>query len=97
MGKVSVLTNAQITTLRRMNNGTKYQIRSDGKDGRQVRLAVGSAFRRDDVDCKSLPPLMRKGLIKFKAASVVDNGCYYEVELTTEGRAKVLASYAGEN
>ena len=97
MGKIGVLTNAQIMTLRRMKRGTKYQMTSSGKHGRQVRLAVGSNFVRSDVDCKSLAPLMRKGLIKFKAASVCDNGSYYEVGLTAAGHAKVDASYGDED
>lgn len=97
MGKISVLTNAQIMTLRRMKNGTKYQMTSNGRYGRQVRLAVGSKFGRDDIECKSLAPLMRKGFIKFKAASVCDNGSYYEVELTQAGDDKVEASYGDED
>jgi hypothetical protein len=97
MGKISVLTNAQIMTLRRMKNGTKYQMTSNGKHGRQVRFAVGSKFVKDDVECKSLAPLMRKGFIKFKAASVCDNGSYYEVDLTQAGHAKVEASYGDED
>lgn len=97
MGKISVLTNAQIMTLRRMKNGTKYQMTSSGKHGRQVRFAAGSNFVQNDVECKSLAPLMRKGFIKFKAASVCDNGSYYEVGLTQSGRAEVEASYGDED
>lgn len=96
MGKVSILTNAQIMTLRRMNNGTKYQMTSDGKRGREVRIAVGSRFLRDDVGCKSLAPLMRKGMVEFKAASVCDNGSHYEARLTVAGHAAVGASYGDE-
>lgn len=93
---MSKLTNAQIFTLRRLHNGQKFQMTSDSKYGREVRIAINSKFQRDDVSCKSLAPLMRSGLIQFRAASVCDNGSYYDVELTEAGRVQVMASYGVE-
>ncbi|AZS06375.1 putative transcriptional regulator [Pantoea phage vB_PagS_AAS23] len=86
MSKVSLLTNAQVITIMRMGSGTLYEMSGNLRYGREVRIAVGRSFERDDVACKSLAPLMRRGLIKFKSQSVCNNSSFYAVVLSPSGR-----------
>ncbi|MBM0748974.1 hypothetical protein JJB79_16405 [Pantoea eucrina] len=74
---------AQLFTLRRMRNGTRYMMRGDKGYGIEVRYDVATG-NRDDVSCRSLAPLMRSGLIRFKTKPT-DMTRYYEVELTPQG------------
>lgn len=83
------VTQAQIFTLRRMRSGTSYIVRGDGARGLEVRVTPGTC-QRDDINCSSLMPLMRKGLIEFVGEPLVKTR-YYDVRLTERG-----ASLAGE-
>lgn len=74
---------AQLITLRRMRNGTRYMMRGDKAGGVEVRYVTGT-MDRDDVNCRSLAPLMRSGLIRFRSKPT-DMTRYYEVELTLQG------------
>jgi len=86
MSKNARLSDAQLTTLRRVRDGIRYEMTGDGKHGREVRYRIGS---REDVQCKSLAPLLRAGLIEFKSASVCGNHSYYEVVCTVDGYNKL--------
>ncbi|MEB2478119.1 hypothetical protein QMM96_22070 [Citrobacter freundii] len=85
------LTNAQIYTLRRMNTGTKYTLRGDGKKAEEQRPTVaverGQWFRTTDpCNAPSVPVLHRMGLVEF----IIDRGQepnkFYRVQLTDKGR-----------
>lgn len=77
------ITDAQIFTLRRMRNFAVFELRGDRASGRQVKRDIATR-QRDDVNCRSLAPLMRAGLIAF-CKEPTDMTRYYEVELTPEG------------
>ncbi|MFT4273906.1 MAG: hypothetical protein QM578_23125 [Pantoea sp.] len=73
--------------LQRMLKGAKYLLRGD--------KAIGLEVRRDDktrklkeVNCRSLAPLLRDGLVEF-AYLPTDITRYYEVRLTEAGERLV--------
>ncbi|HAT3959759.1 TPA: hypothetical protein I9Y37_001898 [Citrobacter freundii] len=87
------LTNAQIYTLRRMNTGTKYTMRGDGKKAEEQRPTVaverGQWFRTTDpCNAPSVPVLYRLGLVDF--VPTIDknrtSSLWYSVQLTDKGR-----------
>lgn len=78
------MTEAQLLVLRRMADGTKYQLLGDKTRGREVRYAI-SYDERDDKNCRSLPPLIRAGYIEFESKPT-DMTRYYPVRLTARGR-----------
>lgn len=77
------VTDTQILTLRRMRSGTKYQLRGDRQSGREVRRDIATR-QRCDVNCRSLAPLLRTGLIDF-AVPPTDKTRYYDVKMTAAG------------
>lgn len=77
------VTDTQILTLRRMRGGIKYQLRGDKQSGREVRQNMITR-RRFDVNCRSLAPLMRAGLIDF-VKEPTDKTRYYDVKMTAAG------------
>lgn len=79
-----VLSEVQLITLRRIQNGTKHQLRGDRAIGLEMRRDI-SACNRKDITCRSLAPLMRAGLIEF-ITHPTDKTRYYEVRLTETGR-----------
>lgn len=86
MAKVSLLTNAQALTVMRMGSGTRYIMRGNMQLGMEEKIWAenGESYY---VKCKSLAPLMRKGMIKFSNDSERRGWSYYELELTPEGQA----------
>ncbi|MEC5371922.1 hypothetical protein [Pseudocitrobacter sp. MW920760] len=73
------LTDAQVYTLRRMNNGTRYFMRGDMDKGEQDK---GS----HRVNSPSLPVLFREGLVDWCNRSCQKfDGLYYSVNLTPDG------------
>ena len=86
----SKLTMAQTYVLRRINSGTKYQIRGDGKKARECRPSTRRVFT-DDVSCPSLPVLYRYGLVAIVGTPErPDPTLFYSVSLTEEGRQEVI-------
>lgn len=77
------VTDAQIYTLRRIYSGRKFELRGDRASGREVRRDVETR-QRDDVNCRSLAPLLRAGLITTRKEPT-DMTRYYEVVLTASG------------
>jgi len=73
MGK---LTDAQIYTLRRIEGGTQYQCRSDGKRAREAASAGAD---------RSIPVLLRLGLVEFCTQEPREQGRYYRVTRTAAG------------
>lgn len=79
------LTQAQISTLLRLRTD-KYIARHDGKRGMERRVEGRYAYR--DVNCPSLPVLMREGYVDYiSAKDPVDRekGKWYYVALTEKG------------
>lgn len=82
--KVSVLTNAQVYTLRRLSSGTEYRAQGNGKRAFERRKQYRVGF--DDVNAPSIPPLIRKGLVQIDQRYTNPNPTsYYPVVLTVEG------------
>lgn len=73
----------QLFTLRRMRSGTRYMMRGDKAYGIEVRYDLQTR-NRDDINCRSLAPLMRSGHIGF-SQKPTDMTRYYEVQLTPQG------------
>lgn len=92
MSKRTRLTDAQVYTLRRMYNGTRYFMRGDMQKGEQDK---GS----HRVNCPSLPVLFREGLIDWCNREIRKfDGLYYSVNLTPDGfSAAVLAQTKPED
>lgn len=83
------LTMAQVYVLRRLDSGTKYQIRGDGKKARECRRS-GSRVFTDDVASPSLPVLYRYGLVAIVGTPErPDPTLFYSVSLTEEGRQEL--------
>lgn len=86
------ISDEQIYTLRRMKSGTQYQMRGDTSRGRECRTAYIMRGKTavgvpDDITCRSLRPLMSKGLIEFVHSRFERTGTqYYAVQLTDAGR-----------
>lgn len=90
--KVSVLTNAQIYTLRRLASGTAYRVQGNGKRAFERRPCVdisGGQWKNsfNDVNAPSIPPLIRKGLVMINPIYNAKPDSYYPVVLTAEGCA----------
>lgn len=82
-----IISQEKSIALRRMLKGEKYLLRGD--------KAIGLEVRRDDktcklkqVNCRSLAPLLREGLVEF-AFMPTDITRYYEVRLTEAGERLV--------
>lgn len=89
--KTKSLTDAQIYTLRRMNSGTKYSLRGDGKKGQENRpeIAVqnGTWFNTFmPYNAPSIPVLYRAGLVEFTLNRGQESVKFYRVQLTEAGR-----------
>lgn len=83
--KVSVLTNAQVYTLRRLSSGTEYRVQGNGKRACEWRK-TGRRYTIDPVNAPSIPPLIRKGLVKIDPRYTKPNpNSYYPVVLTVDG------------
>lgn len=79
MSKHLKLTDAQIFTLRRMYNGTRYFMRGDKQKGMQDKFS-------HRVNCPSIPVLFREGLVNWRnSACRKFDGLYYSVNLTPSG------------
>lgn len=86
--KVEVLTNAQIYTLRRMQNGTEYRVQGNGKRAFERRKEYRVGF--DDVNAPSIPTLIRKGMVEIDPRYTDPNPTsYYPVRLTVLGATTV--------
>lgn len=70
------LTDAQIYTLRRMDGGTQYQCRADGKRAREAASAGAD---------RSIPVLLRLGMVTFCTTGPREQGRYYRVMRTAAG------------
>lgn len=82
---LSVLTNSQVYTLRRMASGTEYRAQGNGKRACEWRKTVGR-YTIDPVNAPSIPPLIRKGLVQIDPRYTKPNPTsYYPVVLTVEG------------
>lgn len=89
--KVAVLTNAQIYTLRRMQNGTEYRVQGNGKRAFERRKEYRVGF--DDVNAPSIPALIRKGMVEIDPRYTNPNPTsYYPVRLTVLGATTVKAA-----
>lgn len=81
---LSVLTNAQVYTLRRLANGSEYRMQGNGKRAFERRKQYRVGF--DDVNAPSIAPLVRKGLVQIDPHYTKPNPTsYYPVVLTVEG------------
>ncbi|QYA57200.1 hypothetical protein [Escherichia phage KW1E_UTAR] len=81
---LSVLTNAQVYTLRRLASGRSYMCQGNGKRAFERRKEYRVGF--DDVNAPSIPPLIRKGLARIDPRYTNPNPTsYYPVVLTVEG------------
>ncbi|SAT46667.1 hypothetical protein [Klebsiella variicola] len=76
------LTDAQIFTLRRINNGTPHLLRGDEKKGTTCNIPR-------DINCPSLPALFRNGLIEWRSNAPKDPYTWYWVRLTHAGKIAV--------
>lgn len=84
--KVSVLTNAQVYTLRRLSSGTEYRAQGNLKRAFERRPLPSSSLGFDDVNAPSIAPLIRKGLVQIDPRYTNPNPTsYYPVVLTMEG------------
>lgn len=84
------LTDAQVYTLRRMYNGTRYFMRGDMEKGEHDK---GS----HRVNCPSLPVLFREGLVDWRNRSCRKfNGLYYSVKLTPDGTSAAIGAQTRE-
>ncbi|ADU72316.1 hypothetical protein Pat9b_5028 (plasmid) [Pantoea sp. At-9b] len=78
-------------TMRRIKDGAEYNLRGDKAVGIEIRK--GPRYdNRKVVNCRSLPPLIREGLIDFERYPS-DMTRYYRVRLTDEGE-KLLKNIA---
>lgn len=83
---LSVLTNAQVYTLRRLSSGTEYRAQGNLKRAFERRPLPSSSMGFDDVNAPSIPPLIRKGLVQIDPRYTTTNPTsYYPVVLTVEG------------
>lgn len=96
MAKVSVLTNAQIYTLRRLASGTEYRAQGNGKRAFERRPDASSRLGFHDVNAPSIPPLIRKGLVMINPIYNAKPDSYYPVVLTAEGCAMVKTAVIHE-
>lgn len=72
-----------LNTLYRLQNGMEYILRGDKGVGLEVRRDI-KIRKRKEVNCRSLSPLMRDGLIDFVSLAT-DKTRYYRVRITEEG------------
>ena len=73
--------------LRRMLKGAQYLLRGDKAIGLEVRRD-NKTCKLKEVNCRSLAPLLRDGLVEF-AYLPTDISRYYEVRLTEAGERLV--------
>ncbi|EMO8811989.1 hypothetical protein WDQ79_000141 [Klebsiella michiganensis] len=85
----SKLTDAQVYTLRRMKNGTRYFLKGDGKRGDE-----DNGRRR--VNCPSLPVLFRRGFVVFCSDCEKQGYTWYSVKLTPEGNNAAIFAQTRE-
>ncbi|MGY0246287.1 hypothetical protein [Klebsiella michiganensis] len=85
----SKLTDAQVYTLRRMKNGTRYFLQGDGKRGDE-----DNGRRR--VNCPSLPVLFRLGFVVFCSDCEKQGYTWYSVKLTPEGNNAAIFAQTRE-
>lgn len=77
------ISEGKYNTMRRMKNGAEYNLRGDKVVG--VEVLKGPEYnKRKVVSCRSLPSLIREGLIDFERYPS-DITRYYRVRLTDEG------------
>ncbi len=74
------LSDAQIYTMRRLQNSTSYSMQGDGKKGME-RRSFG-----DYVNAPSIPVLYRLGLVEFVGGGNRSPTHWYTVDLTLKGR-----------
>ncbi len=90
MGKQIRLTDAQVYTLRRMKNGTRYFMQGNAKRGDE-----DNGFRR--INSPSLPVLFRYGLVDFCSDAVKEPTKWYSVKLTVDGMSAALLAQTKNN
>ncbi len=78
-----IISQEKMIVLHRMQKGTKFLLRGDKAMGYEVRHDIRSHKHRE-VNCRSLAPLIRDGLVEF-VFYPTDITRYYEVRLTEEG------------
>lgn len=84
--KASVLTNAQVLTLSRMATGTRYMALGSGRLAFERRNSHRGGLGFDDVNAPSIPPLLRKGLVRLDPRYTHHKpDSYYPVMLTQAG------------
>lgn len=84
------LTDAQVHTLRRMYNGSRYFMRGDMGKGEHDK---GS----HRVNSPSIPVLFREGLVDWRNRSCRKfDGLYYRVELTPDGTKAAIGAQTRE-
>lgn len=82
-----IISQEKMIVLHRMQTGTRFLLRGDKAMGYEVRHDIKTRKLRE-VNCRSLAPLIRDGLVEF-VFYPTDITRYYEVRLTEAGRRVV--------